>query len=273
MDFMLDFPRKFGYFRRQRGYLAQAERDALSRANTMNLQFILVETSHPGNIGAAARAIRTMGFFNLTLVNPQQYPDPQIDALASHATDVVETIRVVDTFQEAIAGCDLVIGTSARSRTLPWPMLSPKDLIPPILARQPHSIAIVFGREDRGLSNDELAACHFHVQIPTSESYMSLNLAQAVQVIAYELFALGSAVPVSPDLYEPRATAEKMQGFYAHMERVLLRIGYLDPRRPKKLKERLQRLFQRAELEDSEVDLLRGIFTRMECKLDGEKSS
>lgn len=238
---------------------------------TKNIRFVLVETSHPGNIGSTARAMKTMGFEQLTLVNPQKFPDEFAVAMASHADDVLDNAKVVSTFKEAVADCDLIIGTSARSRNLPWTMLAPRELTSLIKTRPFEQMAIVFGRERTGLTNEELAACHYHLQIPTSQEYMSLNLAQAVQVIAYELqLAVNAGNDNAFPEYDKHATMEQMQGFYEHMESALTKIQFLDPRRPKKLKERLTRVFQRAQLEMNEVDLLRGIFSRVEDVCEGK---
>lgn len=232
--------------------------------HTDTIEIILVGTSHPGNIGSTARAMKVMGFTHLRLVNPVSFPDKEAVIMSSHADDVLENAKVFTNFEQAIADCNLLIGTSARSRELPWPMLTPKALAKQLSEKNYQRIGIVFGREKTGLTNEELGRCHFHLQIPTNHEYMSLNLAQAVQVITYELAQASKIGQVAEEKFEELATADSLDGFFKHMEQALLHIGYLDPRRPKKLKERLTRLFQRSQLETSEVDLLRGIFSKME---------
>lgn len=153
-----------------------------------NIRIVLVETSHTGNMGSVARAMKTMGLTNLWLVNPLVKPDSQAIALAAGASDVIGNAQIVDTLDEALAGCSLVVGTSARSRTLPWPMLDPRECGLKSVAEGQHApVALVFGRERVGLTNDELQKCHYHVAIAANPEYSSLNLAMAVQVIAYEV--------------------------------------------------------------------------------------
>lgn len=153
-----------------------------------NIRIVLVETSHTGNMGSVARAMKTMGLTNLWLVNPLVKPDSQAIATAAGASDVIGNAQIVDTLDEALAGCSLVVGTSARSRTLPWPMLDPRECGLKSVAEGQHApVALVFGRERVGLTNDELQKCHYHVAIAANPEYSSLNLAMAVQVIAYEV--------------------------------------------------------------------------------------
>ncbi len=153
-----------------------------------NIRIVLVETSHTGNMGSTARAMKTMGLTNLYLVNPLIKPDSQAIALAAGASDVIGNATIVDTLDDAIAGCSLVVGTSARSRTLPWPMLEPRECGIRAVHEGEHApVALVFGRERVGLTNDELQKCHYHVAIPANPDYSSLNLAMAVQILAYEV--------------------------------------------------------------------------------------
>ena len=152
-----------------------------------NVRVVLVEPTHPGNIGSVARAMKTMGFSELVLVAPKIFPSQEADALASNALDILQSAHVVETFNAALEGCIFVIGTSARSRTIPWPLSTPQVLAPEIIRKaQQGTVALVFGRESKGLSNEELAKCHHHLCIPTHAEYTSLNLAQAVQIVLYE---------------------------------------------------------------------------------------
>lgn len=229
------------------------------------IRFVLVETSHPGNIGAAARAIKTMGFNQLALVNPLSYPCAEATARASGADDVLAAARVYQNLADALSDCTLVIGTSARSRTIPWPMLNARECAAKATEAAAHgTVALVFGREHSGLSNDELELCSYHVNIPANPAYSSLNLAAAVQVIAYEMRMTlggveGHGAPTGRQ--EPLASMAEIERFYAHLEQALVQIGFLDPDNPRQLMRRLRRLFNRAELELTEVNILRGILT------------
>ena len=170
--------------------------DSLLNAPLPDLKVVLVETSHAGNIGSAARAMKTMGFSQLSLVNPQQFPSDEARAMSSGATDVLESAQVVSTLEEAIGDCQWVVGASARSRTLPWPLVHPREMAQHALALPEQTqVALVLGRERSGLTNDELARCHCHVNIPANPDYSSLNLAAAVQVLCYELRMSAQMLP------------------------------------------------------------------------------
>jgi len=228
-----------------------------------NIRIVLIETSHPGNIGSAARAMKTMGLKHLYLVAPKLFPHHKANEMASSAVDVLENAIVVNELDEAVADCNLVIGTSTRSRTIPWPILSPRQLAEQVRAESGAvQTAIVFGREQSGLTNEELHRCHAHVQIPANAEYSSLNLAAAVQVIAYELqvASLTESTPVKWDY--PLATVKELEGFYAHLERVLTDLDFLNP--PRQLMARLRRLFSRSRLDMMEVNILRGILGAVE---------
>ena len=232
-------------------------------------RIVLVHTSHPGNIGATARAMKNMGLTRLWLVRPKQYPDEQATWRAAGAADLLEQAVVVDTLDQAIAGCGLVVGTSARGRRIPWPLLNPRETaakIYPELSR--HPVALLFGREDRGLTNEELQRCHLHVNIPANEDYSSLNLAMAVQVICYELRMQHLAPQLSADPMlewdQPWASVEDQERFFHHLQEVLLELGFLKPRAPKQLMTRLRRLFSRTRLDQMEVSILRGILTSIQ---------
>jgi len=224
-----------------------------------------VNTSHAGNIGAAARAMKNMGLSQLYLVSPESFPNHQATARAAGADDVLANAVVVDDLPTAISGCDLVFATSARSRTLPWPMCNPRECAQQISNEPQRQIAIVFGRERTGLTNEELSYCHQHVFIPTASDFSSLNLAAAVQVIVYEI---RMAALNEPENKKPEkrvlATADQMNGYYQHLEQTLTKLEFLDPKQPKMLLQRLRRLFNRAQVDDTELNILRGILTAID---------
>lgn len=242
------------------------------RAWLARLRVVLVETSHPGNIGASARAMKTMGLRQLVLIRPKQFPSAEATARASGADDLLQAARVVDTLEEAIADCGLVFGTTARMRHLEWPVLTPREAAA-WGAAQPtrDDIAIVFGREQSGLSNEELALCQRAIRIPTAAEFSSLNLAQAVQICAYELRvqALGDSAPVGGD-EDPLATTAELAALVEHAKRAMELVDYFHPERPKLLPQRLQRLVARPGLTQSEVRILRGFLTKIE-KLPGRR--
>jgi tRNA (cytidine32/uridine32-2'-O)-methyltransferase len=228
------------------------------------IRFVLFEPSHPGNVGAAARAMKTMGFTELVLVNPQTEIDGQARARSSGALDVLTSARTVKTLTEAIDGCGLVVGASARRRRLSWPELDPRECAAQAIEGG-HSkpVAIVFGTERAGLRNAQLDQCNALVYIPSNPDYSSLNLAMAVQVLAYELrWAQGlDHKPVKTDV--PPASATDMELFYRHLERVLLGSGFLNPENPRNLMRRLRRLFNRARLDENELNIMRGILSAL----------
>lgn len=228
-----------------------------------NLNIVLVETSHPGNVGAAARAMKNMGVTGLTLVKPKEFPSEKAKARAVSAADVLENARVVGSVEEAIADCQLVIGTSARDRRIPWPLLDPKGCGAKVVEAQGagHRVAILFGREDRGLSNEELQQCHFHVNIPTGEAYSSLNLAMAIQVICYELLQ-AKQMPVPEQRWDmDYANAGDMEHLYDHLEETMIQVGFHDPETPRQLLTRVRRLFNRIRPDQMEINILRGFLT------------
>lgn len=230
-----------------------------------NIRIVLVNTSHPGNIGAAARAMKTMGLSTLYLVAPKIFPHDKAREMASNALDVLETAIVVPTLEQAIADCGLVIGTSARPRAIPWPTLSPRACAEKAMSvASLQTVALIFGREQSGLTNEELHQCHFHVQIPSNPDYNSLNLAAAVQVLTYELRVASLQDPSSLSWDYAAATAQDVVGFYRHLEKVLVEIDFLNPKAPRQLMTRLRRLFNRARLDVMEVNILRGILGAVE---------
>ena len=232
------------------------------------IRVILVETSHPGNIGAVARAMKNMGLHRLYLVAPLKFPDADADARASGADDVLANARVVADLPSALEGCHMVLGASARIRKLSWPQFAPREAAIRLLeVAQQGDVALVFGRERNGLSNEELDLCHYLVHIPCNPEFSSLNIAAAVQVLAYEIYSLWqSAQPSEPDMDidQPLARAEDMQLFYEHLEKVLVDIDFLDPEQPRKLMRRLKRLYNRAQPDQQELNILRGILTAVE---------
>lgn len=241
------------------------------------IRIVLVNTSHPGNIGGAARAMKNMGLSQLVLVDPAVFPSAEASARASGADDILANARVVPTLEEALVGCSLVMGTSARDRSLPWPLLDPRACASKAVedAQAGGEVALVFGREHAGLTNDELQRCHFHVHIPSAPEFSSLNLAAAVQVLAYEVrlafLALPTSVPaVAAEPVAELATAEELEGFYGHMEAALVEIGFLDPEKPRHLMARLRRLYSRCRMERTEVSILRGILTETRKAARGE---
>jgi len=233
------------------------------------VRIVLVAPSHPGNIGAAARAMLTMGLTRLVLVGPRRFPDPEAVALASGATLVLDNAQVVATLDEALSGCVAAIGLSARPREFAGRVLAVRDAAAAAIAQSAHGdVALVFGTEMSGLSNAELARCGIVGTIPANADYASLNLAAAVQVVAYELrvAALGSDVWRAPK-FEP-ATVDEIEALYARGTSTLAAMRFLNPRMPKRLLPRLRRLFARAALEKEEVNILRGILARIDQLLE-----
>lgn len=234
--------------------------------NLDHVRIVLVNTSHPGNIGGVARAMKNMGLRRLYLVAPRQFPDEQATWRAASATDVLDNAVIVDSVEAAVADCQFVVGTSARERRIPWPLLDPRACASRIAeASSREQVAVLFGREDRGLTNEELKLCNLHLNIPTSEDYSSLNLAMAVQIVAYELRMLLAEedLPASEDDQwdAPFATTENMQRYYDHLEETLVDIEFLDPAAPRQLMARLRRLYSRVRLDEMELNILRGILT------------
>lgn len=233
-----------------------------------NIRIVLVETSHTGNMGSVARAMKTMGLTNLYLVNPLVKPDSQAIALAAGASDVIGEAHIVDTLDEALAGCSLVVGTSARSRSLPWPMLDPRECgIKSVQEGQQAPVALVFGRERVGLTNEELQKCHYHVAIAANPEYSSLNLAMAVQIIAYEvrMAFLQSQETTQPNYEEsPYPLVDDLERFYQHMEQMMVRSGFIREGNPGQVMSKMRRLYTRARPERDELNILRGMLSSLE---------
>lgn len=226
---------------------------------------VLARTSHPGNLGAAARAMKTMGFADLRLVAPKAFPSPEANAMASGALDVLEGARVHATLEEALADVVYAVGFSARPRDLSHRVMSLREAAPVILERAAGGpVALVFGNETFGLSNEELARCQAFASIPANPAYASLNLAAAVQVACYELATCAQRFSPPPEPERTPATVEEIEGFYAHLEQAMVASGFLDPAQPKRLMERMRRMYARAGLEREEVRFLRGMLAAFE---------
>lgn len=232
----------------------------------MSIRIVLVGTTHPGNIGAVARAMKNMGISDLALVNPKYFPHDEATARASGAADILERAMVVDTLAEALTDCVYVAGASARSRTINWPCMGPRDCAERMIQESGHGkVAAVFGPEKTGLHNDDLDLCHTLLTIPTDPGFSSLNLAMAVQVLTYEL-RVASMLDEGPvfDVEAPPATSDEMEHFYEHLEKTLTDIEFLDPDNPRHLMRRMRRLFIRARPDKNEVNILRGVLTAVD---------
>jgi tRNA (cytidine32/uridine32-2'-O)-methyltransferase len=237
------------------------------------IRVVLVEPSHPGNIGGAARAMKTMGLGQLALVRPKRFPDPQAEWRAAGAQDVLDAATVHDSLASAIADCQWVVGTGMLTRRIPWPIRDATEAAAEMLAQPAGArVAVVFGRETSGLTNDELQQCHVHLQIPANPAYASLNLAMAVQVVAYELWRQarsGSVVADAPAWDRPLAPMSHVEGMLEHLESVLAASGFLDAGNPGQTMTRLRRLFTRVGLDETEVQILRGILTTLDPRNSG----
>ncbi|HEY5808592.1 MAG TPA: RNA methyltransferase [Povalibacter sp.] len=234
----------------------------------MSIRIVLVEPQHPGNIGAAARAMKNMGLRDLQLVRPSLFPDAEATARASGADDVLHAASVHEHFDQAIADCGLVVGTSARQRHLPWTLVEPREAAAQIVqASRTGNVAIVFGAERTGLTNTELERCNLLLTIPTASDYSSLNLAMAVQVVSYELWlASRPGAPPPPERDVPLSSAEEMTRLYGHLEQVLEEIDFRDRTGRGHLMTRIRRLFNRAQLDQNEMNILRGILTAVQAR-------
>ena len=231
-----------------------------------NVKIVLVNTTHPGNIGATARAMKTMGLEQLVLVSPQRFPSAECSARAAGADDILAHSQVFSSLEEAVADCELVFGSSARARSIAWPEVTPEAAAEQIMARvnTTAGMAVVFGCESSGLSNEQLEICHAMIRIPTNKDFSSLNIASAVQIICYEIgkqYLARQETVTARDNPESPVTAEQMEYFYQHIQDTLSDIGYLDPEQPRRLMRRLKRLFNRTRLDGNEYNILRGILT------------
>ena len=230
-----------------------------------NIRIVLVETSHPGNIGAAARAMKNMTMDQLYLVSPKIFPSADATARAAGADHILGSAKICQDLSEAVADCHLVVGTSARPRTLNWPLYSPRSLATELSTKTDIKTAIVFGRENSGLSNEELNQCQYLLQIPCNDSFSSLNIAAAVQVMVYELFII-SQKDSPPSKIKSKndwlpATSVQLEQFFEHLQQTLLEINFLQPGQSKSMMQRLRRLFHKSQLDSKEVDIMRGILS------------
>lgn len=242
------------------------------------IRIVMINTSDSGNLGSAARAMKTMGFSDLRLVAPLDPPTTaKAVARASGAADVLYHAKVVDSLEEAIGDCTLVIGASARMRTIPWPLITPPVLAKLVFSEPGESrVALLFGREDNGLSNEELQRCHYHVTIPANDEYGVLNVAQAIQVLCYQLRQTLIEQP-APTLDTggfgmrewdaPPANDDEVERFFQHFEQTLLELEFFDPNNPRQLLTRLRRMFNRVRLDRVEVNVLRGFLTAVQKRL------
>jgi tRNA (cytidine32/uridine32-2'-O)-methyltransferase len=237
------------------------------------IRIVLVGTTHPGNIGSTARAMKTMGLDSLYLVNPKSFPDYRAGEMAAGADDILDAAVVTTSLDAALSGCQLALATSARPRGLSLPGLIPATAAE-LASQQADNtqVAIVFGREHAGLTNEELLKCHYHINIPSNPEYSSLNLAQAVQIIAYELrmklLAPQASVASRQDEY---ASWDEVEQFYQHLAQVSIDTGFLKAANPRKLMTRVRRLFNRVNLEKMEVSLLRGMLSQVQKSLEWAK--
>ena len=234
-----------------------------------SIKIVLVGTSHPGNIGASARAMKNMGVKNLCLVSPKDFPSDVATYRSKAAKDILENAEIHADLKSAISDCQLVIGTSARGRTVPWPVMSPKEAAKDVRKNATNSkVAIVFGREDRGLTNEELGLCNIHVHIPTDVEYSSLNLSQAVQILVYEV-----RVSFIENLDEEEvwdvdfANNEQTERLINHMDELMQQVEFYDVDNPRKLLLRVRRFFKRSKIDVMEANIFRGLFATIQKKL------
>ena len=238
-----------------------------------NFNFILVGTTHPGNIGAAARAMKNMGIFQMGLVSPKEFPHEKAFFRAKAATDVLERASIHKTLDEAISEARLVIGTSARNRKVPWPIVSPREAAEEMVSfckTSKDKVAVIFGREDRGLTNEELGLCNLHVHIPSSDEYPSLNLSQAIQIIAYEirLKALSNEGKLKKQEWDvPLAKNAEIERLIVHFDELMQEVEFYETDNPRQLLTRVRRFFKRSKLDHMEANIFRGVFAAIQKKL------
>lgn len=232
------------------------------------IRIVMVETTHPGNIGAAARAMKTMRQRRLYLVNPKIFPSVDVTARAAGADDLLAEAVVCESLQEAVKDCVFVVGTTARDRRIPWPVLTPREGTKKILeVAGTGDVAILFGRENSGLNNEDLELCNLVLQVPANPEYSSLNVASAVQIICYEIMQSSLSATELEKQEAPPATAEEMQQFYRHFEEVMTEVGFYNPDKPRRLIRRIKRLFNRAQPDQKEINMLRGFLAGVQEKI------
>ncbi len=233
---------------------------------------VLSHTTHPGNIGATARAMKVMGLSNLALVNPAKYPSAEATERASKASELLTNAKIYTDVKEALSDCRLIVGASARTRSLPSRLVTPRELVE-VIKNNPDSmpVALLFGTENSGLTNDELHLCHYQVYIPTNPDYSSLNLASAVQLISYEMRLAFSEMKQLPEQRiisnEQRISRKQLDGLLEHFEQVMLDTGYLNPNHKKQIDNRMSRLLSKADVTESEYKVLRGFLASVEKSL------
>jgi len=234
-----------------------------------SVKIVLVGTTHPGNIGAAARAMKNMGIKSLSLVQPKEFPSDVAIYRSKAAKDILEHAQVFNNLEEAIFDCELVIGTSARGRKVPWPILNPKEAAEEVSrSSSHHNIAIIFGREDRGLTNEELGLCNLHVNIPTDPDYSSLNLAQAVQILVYEIRQAILGEQEDKDYWDVElANNDQTELLINHMDELMQQVEFYDVDNPRKLLLRVRRFFKRSRIDVMETNIFRGLFATIQKKL------
>ena len=249
------------------------------KAAVENIRVVMVATTHPGNIGAAARAMKTMGYQNLYLVKSKIYPHAEATARAAGADDILAKAIVCDSLEEALSGCITVVASSARPRTISQPIFTPREYASKLFAMAKNGpVALVFGRESSGLSNEELELCNVILQIPTDPDFSSLNVASAVQILCYEFMQVlqsGESGKTDTGINEKAkvklATTDEMTYFYDHLEKSMIDVGFLNPEQPRKLMRRLKSLFNRANLDENEMSILRGFLAAVQEAAKGKK--
>lgn len=232
-----------------------------------NVRIVLSHTSHAGNIGGTARAMKTMGLSALYLVNPKSFPDNEADVRASNARDILEQACIVTSLEEALHESVLAVAMTARTRDLSHQTLDARQAARELLVHAAQSpVALVFGRESSGLTTTEISKCQLTVHIPANPAYSSLNLAAAVQIMAYELrmaFTETTPLPSRQSAYQ-LASFDEIELFYRHLEQAMIASEFLDPNQPKRLMQRIRRMFARTQLEKEEVNILRGILSALQ---------
>ena len=246
------------------------EQEKMHSIDLLNsVKVVLVGTTHPGNIGATARAMKNMGIVNLALVKPKDFPSNEAIYRSKAAKDVLESAQIYENLEDAVSDCELVIGTSARGRTVPWPVLDPKDAADRVAVHSENNkVAIVFGREDRGLTNQELGLCNLHVHIPADPEYSSLNLSQAVQILVYEIRVSILKDQECEEYWDvDLATNEQTERLIDHMDELMKEVEFYDVQNPRKLLLRVRRFFKRSRIDVMEANIFRGLFAAIQKKL------
>ena len=246
------------------------EQEKVHSTDLLNsVRVVLVGTTHPGNIGATARAMKNMGMVNLALVKPKDFPSNEAIYRSKAAKDVLESAQIYENLEDAVSDCELVIGTSARGRTVPWPVLSPKEAADRVAVHSENNkVAIVFGREDRGLTNQELGLCNLHVHIPADPEYSSLNLSQAVQILVYEIRVSILKDQECEEYWDvDLATNEQTERLIDHMDELMKEVEFYDVQNPRKLLLRVRRFFKRSRIDVMEANIFRGLFAAIQKKL------